>query len=436
MLPCLSRICCNSSSSSSSSRSLIAWGPPCVLRLFRQQQQQQQQLAAAWGSRPQTFCLAAAPLFIESVGGRPARAAAAAAAAAAASAATATAAAAPAAMSSHLSTRPHASGGRGSSSSGSSSSSSSSSAAGMLHPQHKLPSMLVLTKDEVDAAHKATDQWLRVVEDVFLPSFDYREHKGRYGKVCVIGGSAAFTGAPYFVAAAALRMGADLATVITTPSAAVPIKSYSPELLVYPILPCRESPHGKGDHDAPFDYPMELARLRIRAEPLLRKADVIVIGPGLGGSSNYRIHDEDEGLQQQHQHQQQQQQQQQQQGHKSGEKSGGGGRLSQLFKGAMEDVHKVVRGSSSSSSAADQKAAAAAAAAAAADPTNPATMDHARLKAAAKEAEAAAAVTQKAAIMLLRLCIHLRKPLVSPAAAAAAATAAAAAVRKHASIRL
>ena len=163
---------------------------------------------------------------------------------------------------------------------------------------------------------------------------------------------------------------------------------------------------------------------------MLRKADVVVIGPGLGGSSNYRIHEEDDVQQQHRHHHQQQQQQQQQHGHSSGDKPGG--RLSQLFKGALEDVHKVVRGSSSSCNAADQKAAAAAAAAAAADPTNPATMDYARLKAAAREAESAASVTQKAAIMLLRLCMHLRKPLVSPAAAAAAAAAATAAAAEKA----
>ena len=36
---------------------------------------------------------------------------------------------------------------------------------------------------------------------------------------------------------AALRCGADLATVICTPDAAGPIKSYSPELMVAPYLP-------------------------------------------------------------------------------------------------------------------------------------------------------------------------------------------------------
>ncbi|CDJ41907.1 ATP-dependent (S)-NAD(P)H-hydrate dehydratase, related [Eimeria tenella] len=290
----------------------------------------------------------------------------------------------------------------------------SASMSSTLQPQSKMASLLVLTKEEVDMAQKATDGWLKVVERALLTPLDFKEHKGRYGKVCVIGGSATFTGAPYFAASAALRMGADLATVITTPSAAMAIKAYSPELLVYPILPCRYgAERGKPNEQDPFDYQLELARLKIHAEPLLRKVDVVVIGPGLGGSSNYRFHEEHDTKQQQAQQQQhprqgkQQEQQEQQHKQKSLDKSGSGGRLSHFLREAIDDVHKVVRGSSSSSVGADHKAAATAT-----DRTNPATIDHAITKQAILEAEAAAAVTQKAAIFLLRLCMQMKKPLV------------------------
>lgn len=142
--------------------------------------------------------------------------------------------------------------------------------------------------------------------------------------------------------------------------------------------------------------------------------DVVVIGPGLGGSSNYRFHEEHDTKQQQAQQQhhprqgKQQEQQEQQHKQKSLDKSGSGGRLSHFLREAIDDVHKVVRGSSSSSVGADHKAAATTT-----DRTNPATIDHAITKQAILEAEAAAAVTQKAAIFLLRLCMQMKKPLVS-----------------------
>ena len=40
--------------------------------------------------------------------------------------------------------------------------------------------------------------------------------------------------APYYAAMASLRSGGELATVFTSPDAATPIKSYSPELMVIP----------------------------------------------------------------------------------------------------------------------------------------------------------------------------------------------------------
>ncbi|XP_053623184.1 ATP-dependent (S)-NAD(P)H-hydrate dehydratase-like [Plodia interpunctella] len=85
--------------------------------------------------------------------------------------------------------------------------------------------------------------------------------KGDAGKIGVIGGSTEYTGAPYFAAISALKVGADLVYVITTENAAPIIKSYSPDLIVYPYL--------QNNHVA-------------KISALLRKMDVIVIGPGLG----------------------------------------------------------------------------------------------------------------------------------------------------------
>lgn len=92
-------------------------------------------------------------------------------------------------------------------------------------------------------------------------------HKGQMGKVGIVGGCAYYTGAPYFAAMASLRLGADLVTVACTPEAAVPLKSYSPELMVYDCLPGQ---YTKQDGDFGF------------MEQLVQKVDCLVIGPGLG----------------------------------------------------------------------------------------------------------------------------------------------------------
>ena len=51
-----------------------------------------------------------------------------------------------------------------------------------------------------------------------------------------MGGSKAYTGAPYFASMTALAMGADLSTVFCSVEAGVAIKTYSPDLMVRPCL--------------------------------------------------------------------------------------------------------------------------------------------------------------------------------------------------------
>ena len=50
-----------------------------------------------------------------------------------------------------------------------------------------------------------------------------------------IGGSVDYTGAPYYAGMSALRVGAELVSVFTAFEASIPIKSYSPELMVSPV---------------------------------------------------------------------------------------------------------------------------------------------------------------------------------------------------------
>ncbi|KAH7921224.1 Ribokinase-like protein [Leucogyrophana mollusca] len=63
-----------------------------------------------------------------------------------------------------------------------------------------------------------------------------------------------------------MRLGADLGHVICAPTAAQAIKSYSPDLIVHPIL----------KEDAPQN------KVRSELESLLSRLHVLIIGPGLG----------------------------------------------------------------------------------------------------------------------------------------------------------
>lgn len=47
-----------------------------------------------------------------------------------------------------------------------------------------------------------------------MPPLTRATHKGQAGKILVVGGSLAYTGAPYYAAYSALRAGAELATII------------------------------------------------------------------------------------------------------------------------------------------------------------------------------------------------------------------------------
>lgn len=64
------------------------------------------------------------------------------------------------------------------------------------------------------------------------PALDFSSHKGGHGKIGVLGGSVEYTGAPFYAAQSALKFGADLAFIFCSKFALIPIKSYSPELMV------------------------------------------------------------------------------------------------------------------------------------------------------------------------------------------------------------
>ncbi|MCH86387.1 ATP-dependent (S)-NAD(P)H-hydrate dehydratase, partial [Trifolium medium] len=94
-------------------------------------------------------------------------------------------------------------------------------------------------------------------------------------KIAVIGGCREYTGAPYFAAISALKIGADLSHVFCTKDAAPVIKSYSPELIVHPVL---EESYSVREEDKKIIASKVLAEV----DKWLERFDCLVIGPGLG----------------------------------------------------------------------------------------------------------------------------------------------------------
>ncbi|XP_064914611.1 ATP-dependent (S)-NAD(P)H-hydrate dehydratase isoform X1 [Columba livia] len=109
---------------------------------------------------------------------------------------------------------------------------------------------------------------LKDMENIFqlvrnvIPPLTGKKHKGQDGRIGIVGGCQEYTGAPYFAAITALKVGADLSHVFCTKDAATVIKSYSPELIVHPVLDSPNAVH--------------------EVEKWLPRLHSVVIGPGLG----------------------------------------------------------------------------------------------------------------------------------------------------------
>ena len=79
------------------------------------------------------------------------------------------------------------------------------------------------------------DEWKQLLRQ-YIPKLDYNLRKGDMGRIAIIGGSEEYSGAPYFSAISALKVGADLVHIFCEQSAGPIIKSYCPELIVHPYL--------------------------------------------------------------------------------------------------------------------------------------------------------------------------------------------------------
>ncbi|KAF9315765.1 hypothetical protein BG003_002661 [Podila horticola] len=98
-----------------------------------------------------------------------------------------------------------------------------------------------------------------------------------------------YTGAPYFSGMSALRLGADLCHIICTEDAATAIKSYSPDLIVHPLIRTRtieqlelttaDDDKSRAATKAVVDKIHAKAKDEING--ILERVHVLVVGPGL-----------------------------------------------------------------------------------------------------------------------------------------------------------
>lgn len=102
-----------------------------------------------------------------------------------------------------------------------------------------------------------------------LPDRSPDSHKGNYGRILIIAGSRGYTGAPCLAARGALRCGAGLVNLLVPKS-------------VYPVVA------GKMDEAMVSPLPSAQGKLSFFAcrmiKKQLSKADVVLLGPGLGQS--------------------------------------------------------------------------------------------------------------------------------------------------------
>ena len=108
-----------------------------------------------------------------------------------------------------------------------------------------------------------------------IPDLSGTNHKGSMGRVGIVGGSSAYTGAPYYSGISALKFGADLAFVLCSSSASIPIKSYSPELMVVPF-------YDDTNEYLEETYHSQVAKSSLILDNYLTRVNSLVIGPGLG----------------------------------------------------------------------------------------------------------------------------------------------------------
>jgi len=147
-----------------------------------------------------------------------------------------------------------------------------------------LSSLPTKWSDIVDTDQSTSEINLSFINKNLIPPMTDENHKGSSGRVGVLGGSERYTGAPYYAAMASLKVGADLSFVFCAQEASVPIKCYSPELMVAPVYNAKEfedalsleGENGKHEQDRLVDSMVK------NVVSLFNRMHVLIIGPGLG----------------------------------------------------------------------------------------------------------------------------------------------------------
>ncbi|KAJ2786028.1 hypothetical protein GGI15_001736 [Coemansia interrupta] len=111
-----------------------------------------------------------------------------------------------------------------------------------------------------------------------IPPLSPSLHKGDCGRIAAIGGCEEYTGAPYFAASSALRLGVDIAYVICEKDAATVIKSYSPDLIVTPYLRSVEN----------LEENRTVGDILSKIGGILDKLHAVSVGSGLGNDKRIR----------------------------------------------------------------------------------------------------------------------------------------------------
>eukprot|EP00934_Nitzschia_sp_Nitz4_P009410 Nitzschia sp. Nitz4//scaffold116_size91068//47064//48282//NITZ4_004958-RA/size91068-processed-gene-0.28-mRNA-1//1//CDS//3329533578//9400//frame0 len=115
-----------------------------------------------------------------------------------------------------------------------------------------------------------------------LPPLAPDSYKGSSGRIGILGGSARYTGAPFYAAMASLKVGADLAFCFCAQEASLPIKCYSPELMVAPVYSAEEFDHLVASDQKGPAYEAAIQNMVDRVKSDMDRLHALVIGPGLG----------------------------------------------------------------------------------------------------------------------------------------------------------
>lgn len=165
------------------------------------------------------------------------------------------------------------------------------------HPSYLVPSHMNLSKENLDdhtMIHISTLQTLKssisssqILSSILkktIPSLTSKSHKGSSGRISVLGGSEKYTGAPFYASMSALRTGADLATIYCASEASVPIKTYSPELMVESVYDANIMNSKLQTHEK--NQNVHIQEMVEKVLSGIDRTHALIIGPGLGREPN------------------------------------------------------------------------------------------------------------------------------------------------------